>query len=101
MKFDWDKNKAKASLADHQVSFEEATLVFSDEWAIEEYDDSHSDAEEKRFTIIGLALKRILRVTYTVEIDDRNEEVIRLISAREAKGVDRKDYETNRNEYDW
>ncbi|CAN5639550.1 BrnT family toxin [soil metagenome] len=101
MRFDWDKNKAKTNQADHQVSFEEATFVFSDEWAIQEFDDSHSDAEENRFTIIGLAETRILSVTYSVEIDDRNEEVIRLISAREARGLDRKDYETNRNEYDW
>jgi uncharacterized protein len=101
MKFDWDKNKAETNLAEHKVSFEEATLVFSDEWAIQEYDDSHSDAEEKRFTIIGLARDRILRVTYTIEFEEGNEEKIRLISAREAVGLDRKDYETNRNEYDW
>lgn len=101
MRFDWDKYKARRNLADHQVSFEEATFVFSDEWAIQEYDEFHSDATEKRFTIIGLAGTRLLRVTYMVEIDEENEEVIRLISAREAKGLERKDYETNRNEYDW
>lgn len=97
MKYDWDKNKAKANIESHDISFEEAVLVFTDEWAIEEFDDSHSDLEEKRFTIISLAETRLLRVTYTIE----NAEIIRIISAREAKSLDKKDYERNRNEFDW
>lgn len=101
MKYDWDKNKAKANIESHNVSFEEAVLVFTDEWAIEEFDDSHSDKNENRFTIIGLSETRLLRVTYTVEMDQENEEIIRIISAREAKGLDEKDYERNRNEFDW
>lgn len=101
MKFDWDNNKAKTNAELHQVTFEEATLVFNDEWAIEEYDDAHSDADEKRFTIIGLAEMKLLRVTYTVIVDEENGEIIRLISAREAEGLDKKGYEYNRNEFDW
>ncbi len=101
MKYDWDKNKAKTNIESHAVAFEEAVLVFTDEWAIEKYDKTHSDIEEERFTIIGLAKLRLLRVTYTVEIDDGNNEIIKIISAREAKGFDKKDYEYNRNKFDW
>ena len=46
MKFDWDENKAKINLTEHQVSFDEATIVFKDVWAIQEYDVSHSDFDE-------------------------------------------------------
>ncbi|MGI8669404.1 MAG: BrnT family toxin [Aridibacter sp.] len=97
MKYDWDKNKAEANIKSHNVSFEEAVLVFTDGWAIQEYDDAHSDIAEKRFTIIGLAETRLLRVTYTVE----NDEIIRIISAGEAEGVEIKDYEYSRNKFDW
>lgn len=97
MKYDWDKNKAEANIELHSVSFEDSILVFTDEWAIEEYDDAHSSSEETRFTIIGLAKIRLLRVTYKVE----NGEIIRIISAREAEGLDIKDYEYNRNKFDW
>lgn len=98
MKFDWDIEKAKTNLQTHNVSFEEATFVFSDIRAIQEFDDAHSDLGEKRFTVIGLSQSRLLRVTYTVRTDSSNAEVIRLISAREAKGLDKIDYERNFNE---
>jgi uncharacterized protein len=98
MKFDWDIEKAKTNLQSHDVSFEEATFVFSDIWAIQEFDDAHSDLVEKRFTVIGLSQTRLLRVTYTIIINLKNDEIIRLISAREAKGLDKIDYERNFNE---
>jgi uncharacterized protein len=98
MKFDWDIEKAKTNLQLYDVSFEEATFAFSDIWAIQEFDDAHSDLEEKRFTVIGLSQSRLLRVTYTVTAELDNAEIIRLISAREAKGLDKIDYERNFNE---
>lgn len=101
MKYGWDKNKAKTNIKSHNVSFEEAILVFTDEWAIEKYDDIHSDVKEKRFTVIGLAKTRLLRVTYAVEKDENDGEIIKIISARQAKGLDRKDYEYSRNKFDW
>ncbi len=101
MKYDWDKNKAKANIESHNVSFENAVLVFTDEWAIQEYDRTHSDFGEKRFTIIGLAGIKLLRVPYTVEKDNENSDMIRIISAREAEGFEIKDYEYNRNKFDW
>jgi len=51
--FEWDKNKAEINLKKHQVSFEEAITVFSDELAIEFYDDEHSEWED-RFLMLGL-----------------------------------------------
>jgi uncharacterized DUF497 family protein len=62
MNFDWHPKKAKANLQKHSVSFEEATLVFEDVYALEEYDDAHSTFEEKRFNRIGVGDERILYV---------------------------------------
>jgi len=54
--FEWDRKKALDNIRKHQgITFEEASLTFFDEWAIEEFDDALSDESEKRFVLIGLA----------------------------------------------
>ena len=99
MKFEWDENKNQANIKEHGgISFDDATKVFDDIWAIDEDDLDHSTEDEKRFTIIGLAETEILRVTYTIISDE--PEVIRIISARQAKGKDKRNYEQARNELD-
>ncbi len=56
MEFEWGEDKNLANIKNHEgVSFEDATKVFNDIWAIDEVDLDHSTADEKRFTIIGLA----------------------------------------------
>ncbi len=95
MDFEWDKNKARDNIKKHGgITFEEASLAFFDEWAIEEYDEAHSDVLERRFVLIGLAGDRLLRVTYTVP------EKIRIISAEKARPYEERAYIKNRNEYD-
>ncbi|MBC7798410.1 MAG: BrnT family toxin [Pyrinomonadaceae bacterium] len=95
MDFEWDKRKAVENIKKHDgISFEEASLCFFDEWAIEEYDDAHSDSVETRFILIGLAGFRLLRITYTVR------DKIRIISAEKARRLDKKAYYKNREEYD-
>ena len=95
MDFEWDKNKAQENIKKHDgITFEEASLAFFDEWAIEEFDDAHSDFLENRFILIGLVGNRLLRVTYTVR------EKIRIISAEKARPFDERAYNKNRNEYD-
>ena len=95
MDFEWDKNKAQENIKKHDgITFEEASLTFFDEWAIEEFDDAHSDLSENRFILIGLVGTRLLRVTYTVR------EKIRIISAEKARPFERRIYNKSRNEYD-
>ncbi len=97
MEFEWDEIKAKENIKKHDgISFEEAAFSFYDKWAIEEYDDSHSNFDETRFVLIGLAVNRLLRVTYTI----RENEVIRIISAEKARPYEMRAYNKNRNEYD-
>ena len=97
MEFEWDERKAKENIKKHDgISFEEAAFAFYDKWAIEEYDDSHSDFEEQRIVLIGLATNLLLRVTYTV----RKNEIIRIISAEKARPFEERAYNKNRNEYD-
>jgi len=95
MDFEWDIKKARENIKKHDgITFEEASLAFLDEWAIEEFDDAHSDFLETRFVLIGLAGERLLRVTCTAR------EKIRIISAEKARSFEERAYNKNRNEYD-
>ncbi|MDQ3131894.1 MAG: BrnT family toxin [Acidobacteriota bacterium] len=98
MKFDWNPDKAKENEKKHEgVSFEEAVQVFYDENAVEDYDDEHSDAKEIRYFRIGNSSKRLLRVSFTILIDETDEEILRIISARKGKTKEEKIYyEQNR-----
>ncbi len=79
--FEWDSNKAKSNLKRHGISFEEAQSVFYDDYALQFYDESHSD-EEDRFLLLGLSNTSKLLMIVHCERDNGN--VIRIISARKA-----------------
>ena len=76
-KFEWDSEKAEINKKKHNVMFSVAAKVFLDYYRIDDYDELHSDDEERR-RVIG-KVGKILVVIYT-ERGDRN----RIISARRA-----------------
>ena len=78
MDFEWDPKKAKANKAKHGVDFELAKDVFRDPACLSSLDDSSED--EERWRIIGLTGGKVLLVVFT----ERNNDVIRIISARQA-----------------
>lgn len=88
MRFEWDAVKAASNITKHGVSFEEATEVFYDPNALDDYDVQHS-IEETRFFIIGLSSHRLLFVTYAETFENK----VRLISARKATKAEREIYE--------
>ena len=88
MHFEWDPEKARANLAKHGVSFEEATGTFLDPLSVTIVDPDHSE-DEDRFVLIGRSSAgRLLVVVHT----DRGASV-RLISARRATMREREAYE--------
>lgn len=86
MDFEWDPRKAKANKAKHGVDFELAKDVFRDPTCLISLDDSGED--EERWRIIGLAGGKVFLVVFT----ERNDDVIRIISAREANKREERDY---------
>ena len=79
MEFEWDPAKAEANREKHGLSFEDAAEFLSgDTDYLEIYDDSHDD--EDRFIAIGLIKRGVIVVVYT----ERQEDVVRIISARTA-----------------
>ena len=76
-KFVWDSEKAEKNFKKHGIYFEDAARVFLDDNRVDDFDEFHSDFEE-RIRVIGM-VNEILTVIYT-ERGDRN----RIISARQA-----------------
>jgi uncharacterized protein len=86
--FEWNSAKAKANLAKHGVSFDEALTVFSDPLGRLLDDPDHS--RKARFVLLGESTaRRCLAVAFT----DRGADRIRLISARKATRLERRQYE--------
>lgn len=91
--FEWDANKNASNINKHGVSFEEAKTVFSDEYARLINDPDHSSAEEHRFILLGASIdSKLLVVCHCIREDDK----IRIISARKADKHERKTYEAYR-----
>ena len=89
MQFEWDKEKAVINLKKHGVSFAEAETVFGDVLARIFDDDEHS-FEERRSGIVGRSkLNRLLIISFT----ERENDTIRIISARETTPNERRKYE--------
>ena len=82
---EWDDDKAEQNFKKHKIRFEIAARVFLDDYRIEDFDELHSDDEE-RIKVIG-RVGKILAVIYT----ERGEKY-RLISARYADKKEQEDY---------
>ena len=84
--FEWSKQKAAENYLTHGVSFEAATGIFADPFALEWLDDRFEHSED-RYSIVGFVQGRLLFVAYTIRGD-----VIRIISARGAEPNERRRY---------
>ncbi|MEI8093290.1 MAG: BrnT family toxin [Spirochaetales bacterium] len=92
MTFDWDAGKDASNQAKHGVSFDEAKLVFADPLHVSLLDHRFSYFEERWITIGETPYGRLL-VVANLYFDSNGQEVIRIISAREASQNERKHYE--------
>lgn len=80
MHFEWDEDKNLANQRKHGISFEEAQQLFTlNADYLEVFDHDHSDKED-RFIAIGPVVRGIIMVVFT----ERDDETIRIISARPA-----------------
>lgn len=88
--FEWDEHKNKANHQKHGISFERAKDVFEDEDAIAY--PGHTKDGENRFLLVGKVLgKFIIAVVFTVR-----KQIYRIISARQARKEEIKDYLVNK-----
>ena len=89
MRFEWDRLKDEENRTKHGVSFEEASSVFADPLAATIPDPDHSQTEMRFLTMGRSSTGRLVVVSHTEEEDD----LFRIISAREATSHERKAYE--------
>jgi uncharacterized protein len=94
VRFEWDVDKATTNQRKHGVSFEVASLVFSDPHALTEQD--RIEAHEYRWQTIGLVGGLTLLLGAHVDRMDDNEDVVRIISARRAVRAERQRYDQAR-----
>lgn len=97
MRVEWDEQKNADNQVKHGVSFEEVRELFtSGRDYLELYDDAHSIFED-RFIAIGIVPRGLAVVLLT----ERDEDIIRIISARWATGREQRmynDYMEHRHE---
>ncbi len=86
MEVEWSEGKRSKNLRKHGIDFLDAARVFQDPNRIWGYDHTHSD-EEDRWWTIGTTYGRLLFVV-AMEWDDR----VRMISARKASSDERRRY---------
>jgi len=90
MEFEWDPNKATSNLAKHNVSFQEASTVFSDSLSLT-FPDPDRPRDESRYITIGESVQgQLLIISHT----DRGQR-IRIISARKVTRRERRIYEND------
>ena len=88
-RFEWDLAKDSSNRAKHGLSFQEASELFlSCVDCLEIYDEAHS-VQEDRFIAVGPIRLGVIVVVYT----ERQEDVIRILSARMATTEERERFE--------
>jgi hypothetical protein len=87
--FEWNRMKAAKNALDHDVRFTEAATVFWDRDAMSQFDEEHSENEE-RYTIVGRSIQT--RTLFVVHVIKSTR--IRIISARQATPNERRDYDS-------
>jgi len=90
MRFEWNDEKNRQNLLNHELRFETAALVFDDPCALTERDDSFED--EERWNTLGAIGPRVVLFVVHTWLERKGEEVIRIISARLAESHERKNY---------
>ena len=92
MQFEWDPEKDRQNWAQHGVSFDEASTVFGDPFAVTIDDPDHSSEEYRLLTTGYSNQQRLIIVAHT----DRDER-IRIISARDV-AAERRVMKKNQND---
>jgi len=90
--FEWDPIKARRNLRDHGIAFERAATVFLDPQALSEFDEEHSQAEDRWITLGLDRTGSLLVICHTYRAETAGSARIRLISARKATKNESKQY---------
>ena len=93
MRVEWDKAKNRSNLKKHGIDFETAVLVFEDPHQLS-FQDRIIEGEE-RWQTFGAVGRLIIMVAHLWWEEDA-EDVIRVISARNANSHEKRIYEAHK-----
>jgi hypothetical protein len=91
MKFEWDKNKERHNIHKHGITFEQASYVFSDPFALSKWDGEHSEHED-RWILLGKTMNELILVVAHTYRERDGVEFVRIISARKATNNEKQTY---------
>jgi uncharacterized DUF497 family protein len=91
--FEWDPAKARQNAKRHGVPFERAATIFLDPEALSEFNEEHSQDEDRWITMGVDQTGILLVVCHTYREDSEATARIRLISARKATKHEAEQYE--------
>ena len=92
MKFEWDREKENTNIKKHGVTFEQASFVFADRYALNKYDEEHSE-DEDRWIILGKSFNEVLLLVVHTFRNRDGMEYTRIISARKATKKEKQAYQ--------
>jgi uncharacterized DUF497 family protein len=92
VRFEWDDQKNASNLKKHGIRFETAAVAFDDPHLQMEL-DRIEDGETRWQTVGRVDDDYLLLVVHLLATDGEDEEVVRIISAREATPKERRRYE--------
>ncbi len=95
MKFEWDTNKEKINIQRHGITFEQASYIFADPFALSKFDDEHSE-DEDRWILLGTSLNETVIVVAHTFRDNDGTEYVRIINARRATKREKQAYNKRR-----
>ena len=90
MQFDWDENKNKLNIKQHDLDFDFAKQIFNNDLPV--VPDLRLDYQESRYIGYGKIEGRLMVVVYTERLPD----MIRIISFRKANYRENKIYKKNK-----
>jgi uncharacterized DUF497 family protein len=95
--FEWDPLKARGNAKKHGITFERAAGIFLDLNALSQFDEPHSDSQE-RWVTLGLDREgSLLVVCHTFQEQPGHEAMIRIFSARKATRKEDRIYEAGKS----
>jgi uncharacterized DUF497 family protein len=83
----------KKNIKKHGISFEQASCVFADPFALDKFDEDHSHLEE-RWLLLGKSLNEVILVVVHTFTTDDGVEIVRIISARKATRKETQTYQS-------
>ncbi len=90
--FEWDPVKAKLNLQKHKINFERAAEIFLDPFMLSQFDDEHSEKEDRWITIGQDRNNITIVVNHAFKEINSDSSIIRIISARRATKKENKQY---------